>query len=103
MDINNADSTFAFVIFYIIFSTVLFAFAFNNFNLIQEEVKQLKKEQEILEKKKNMGFIAELDKGKGVTEHQFILAVLEHLGTLDYEKDVLPWKEVSFCRYLFLY
>jgi hypothetical protein len=93
LDINNADSTFTFVIFYILFSTVLFAFAFNTFNIIQAEMEQLKKDEEVLLKKKNMAFIADLDKGKGVTEGQFILAVLEHLGTVDYEKDVKPWQE----------
>lgn len=59
-------------------------------------MEQLKKDEEVLLKKKNMAFIADLDKGKGVTEGQFILAVLEHLGTVDYEKDVKPWQEVSF-------
>lgn len=99
MDVNNGDSTFTFVLFYIFFSTVLFTFAFNTFNLIQAELKQLKKEEDLLVKKQNMAFISELDKGKGVTEGQFILAVLEHLGTLNYEKDVKQWQEVSFVRY----
>lgn len=94
MVIKRDGSTFAFVIVYITFSTVLFAFAFNTFNLIQEEVKQLKKEEDILAKKQDMGFLAKLDKGKGITEGQFVLAVLEHLGTIDYEKDVKPWQEV---------
>eukprot|EP01033_Poteriospumella_lacustris_P008673 gene8674-6238_t len=93
LDINNEPSTYLFVIFYIVFSTVLFAFAFNTFNLIQEELKQMEKEEEILARKQEMGFIADLDKGNGVTEGQFILAVLEHLGTLNYEKDVKPWQE----------
>eukprot|EP01039_Chlorochromonas_danica_P012313 gene12313-14047_t len=93
LDIDNEPSTYLFVIFYIVFSTVLFAFAFNTFNLIQEELKQMEKEEEILARKQEMGFIADLDKGNGVTEGQFILAALEHLGTLNFEKDVKPSQE----------
>lgn len=55
----------------------------------------MEKEEEILARKQEMGFIADLDKGNGVTEGQFILAVLEHLGTLNFEKDVKPWQEVQ--------
>eukprot|EP01033_Poteriospumella_lacustris_P017192 gene17192-12299_t len=53
----------------------------------------MEKEEEILARKQEMGFIADLDKGNGVTEGQFILAALEHLGTLNFEKDVKPSQE----------
>lgn len=79
---------------YITVSTVVFAFAFNTFAAIREEQKQLHNTAEILNKRKDLGFIAELDKGDGVREEQFILAVLDHVGLLNFEKDVKPWQEV---------
>jgi hypothetical protein len=49
-------------------------------------------------RKRELNFIAELDRGQGITEGQFIFAILEHLGTIDFDKDVKPWKDV--CSFL---
>jgi hypothetical protein len=62
----------------------------------------MEKEEEILARKQEMGFIADLDKGNGVTEGQFILAALEHLGTLNFEKDVKPSQEVYIQNHFLL-
>ena len=79
---------------YITVSTIMFAFAFNTIATIREEQKRLSNTAEIMYKRKDLGFIAELDKGDGVREEQFILAVLGHVGVIDFEKDVKPWQEV---------
>lgn len=61
--------------------------------MIREEQRELALLEEITVKKKDLAFISELDQGQGVSEGQFILAVLEHLGTLNFEKDIKPWRE----------
>lgn len=61
--------------------------------MIREEQRELALLEEITVKKKDLAFISELDQGQGVSEGQFILAVLEHLGTLNFDKDIKPWRE----------
>ncbi len=95
MEIKHKGATKVFAGFYIVFSTIIVAFAFNNFSILNEEKKQLLKMEEMMEKRRDLGFIAHLDKGQGISESQFILAVLEHLGTISREKDIKPWKAVS--------
>ncbi len=41
-----------------------------------------------------MNFLGALDRGDGVNESDFILAVLQHIGTLNLERDIVPWKKV---------
>lgn len=92
------------MVFYIIFSVILAAFAVNNFNMVRAERKQLKRLEEMMEKRQHLDFISKLDKGSGISESEFILAVLEHIGTLDREKDIKPWVEVNiFLRHSFLF
>eukprot|EP01034_Spumella_vulgaris_P031558 gene31558-38979_t len=40
-----------------------------------------------------MDFLKTVNGGQGVTESQFILAILEHLGTIDNAKDIKPWRD----------
>ena len=42
----------------------------------------------------SLDFIAELNEGKGVAKHEFVLAILTHLGVLNAEEDVDPWMKV---------
>lgn len=87
--------TKTFLVFYIIFSTLLSAFIYNSIQLLHAEKKQIRKLQEKLKKRQDLNFLAELDRGDGVKEADFILAVLEHIGTVSRERDILPWKKVS--------
>lgn len=89
------QATKIFLIFYVLISTLLLALAFNHFHELKEEKERVKLARRLLLKRQNLDFIIKLDKGQGITEHQFVLAILEHLGTIDYEEHVLPWKEVS--------
>ncbi len=93
MTITN-ENTHLFLGFYILFSTVLSAFAFNNFQLLQAEKKNIEKFKKKLEKQGDLTFLCALDNGNGLTQPEFVLALLEHLGTIDYKKDVKPLIEV---------
>lgn len=93
LPIRNGYGTNLFLIFYITLSTITFAFAFNQVSLLRVEQEQAAQMQELLARRRDLGFIADLDQGNGVTEGTFILAILEHLGTLDFDKDIKPWKD----------
>lgn len=77
--------------FYIVFSTVLLAFAFNSFQTLKAEVARLKEHEEIVKRTQTLDKIKELDKGEGVSQDTFVLAILEHIGVLDRETDIEPW------------
>ncbi len=81
-----------FLVFYIIFSTLLSAFIYNTIQLLHAEVKQMRRLQAKLQRQQNLDFLAEMDQGDGVREAEFVLAILEHNGTLNRERDVDPWK-----------
>ena len=57
-------------------------------------LESLNEEEARAMKLKSMVFMKDLDKGNGVNKHEFLLAVLEHQGKLDYERDIAPWYEV---------
>eukprot|EP01031_Cornospumella_fuschlensis_P025913 gene25913-31296_t len=78
---------------YIIFSTALFAFALNNVARLREKEREIIRLEEIIEKRKDLSFVSELDDGQGVSKEQFVLALLLHCGIIDKQKDVQPWME----------
>jgi hypothetical protein len=80
---------------YVMLSTTLIFFAFNNFNTLHEEFRHLKQSTELAEKRQTLMKLKELDKGDGVPMDTFVLAVLEQLGVLDRSKDIEPWVRVS--------
>ena len=87
--------TLSYLAFYVVFSTFLAAFVYNTYQVLREEKKQVVKMQERLQKQKDMSFLMKLDKGDGVAQSDFILAALEHIGTLDRKRDIEPWIIVS--------
>ena len=93
----KSQHTRPFLSFYIVFSSVLAAFAFNNFTMMQAERKHLIRLREKIQKQQSFDILKSMDdgSGRGVTESEFILAVLKHLGTLNEETDIAPWREVS--------
>jgi hypothetical protein len=70
--------------------------------VLREEKKQVQKLQERLKKQKDMSFLMKLDKGNGVSQAEFILASLEHIGILDRQCDIEPWITVSSFGVFFL-
>jgi hypothetical protein len=102
LTINNANETYPFLAIYIIFSTVLFAFAINNLNEARTKRKQILKISEMLLLKKDVNFLLDLDRGEGINESDFILAILQHLEIIDDEQDISPWRMVS-CLLLALF
>lgn len=101
----TSNHTRPFLSFYIVFSSVLAACAFNNFTLMDAEKKQLERLKEKIQKQQSFDILRSLDDGSGtgVTESEFILAVLKHMGTISEEKDIAPWREVHIdfsCEHL---
>eukprot|EP00598_Pedospumella_elongata_P004003 CAMPEP_0184982700 /NCGR_PEP_ID=MMETSP1098-20130426/12127_1 /TAXON_ID=89044 /ORGANISM="Spumella elongata, Strain CCAP 955/1" /LENGTH=377 /DNA_ID=CAMNT_0027506441 /DNA_START=250 /DNA_END=1383 /DNA_ORIENTATION=+ len=76
---------------YIILSTILLTFAFNNFQTLNQDFERLKEAAEFAKRKKSLAKIKELDTGHGVPLDTFLLAVMEQLGVLDRERDLGPW------------
>ena len=111
LDIKHVNHTYPFLGFYLIFSTLLVGFAISNFAAARRKRKQIFKFSGMLQKKRDLDVLMELDKGDGVTESEFVLAVLEHIGVIDSVQHVAPWKEVflfvgilrQIYSYLFLF
>jgi hypothetical protein len=54
----------------------------------------LQSRKELLNLNKKFDFLLELNGGHGVSKYLFVLTILEHLGTLDRNKDIDPWVKV---------
>ena len=93
LQLNHGYSN-VFLVFYIVFSTILLAYGFNNLQNLKDEQEKLRKAHEFTRKKQTLSKIKDLDKGNGVPQDTFVLAVLEHLGVIDHDKDVEPWIKV---------
>ncbi|KAJ1417682.1 hypothetical protein B484DRAFT_147346 [Ochromonadaceae sp. CCMP2298] len=68
---------------YIIFSTILFAFMFNNFVHLGEEFDKVRNAADLAQRKRQLDVLKELDTGNGVPQDTFVLAVLLQLGRVD--------------------
>lgn len=80
---------------YVMLSTTLIFFAFNNFTTLHEEFHHLKQCAELAERRQTLMKLKELDTGDGVPMDTFVLAVLEQLGKIDRKNDIEPWMAVS--------
>jgi len=76
---------------YIMNSTILLSFLFNNLMSAKRDYKKIEAEAFFAQQRKQLDAIGQLDKGDGVSKEVFLLAVLEQVGTLDHNKDVAPW------------
>lgn len=79
---------------------MLFGFSINNFQVLKAQEKQYEKLKNINLKRQDLHFLKTLDTGDGITKEQFVLALLVHLGTVDANKDVKPWLEVSWLLFV---
>jgi hypothetical protein len=84
---------------YTFLSTILLAFAISNLSSVLRERSRIKKILKIAQRKQTLDRLKELDTGNGVAKDTFVLAVLEQLGVLDRERDILPWIKVTAYRY----
>jgi hypothetical protein len=73
------------------------AFAITNIADTHQERKHLKKMLALAERRQALGKIVDLDAGDGVRRDTFVLAVLEQLGVLDRDLDIIPWIKVQQC------
>eukprot|EP01038_Epipyxis_sp_PR26KG_P009260 gene9260-12475_t len=94
-DLNiKHDSTYVFLLFYITISIILVGYCIACFSALLEEQRSNRKFDEIQRKRLDMISLVNLNEGKGgVNKHQFALAVLEHIGTINNEIDIKPWFE----------
>lgn len=80
---------------YIIICAGLVAYLFSNLNIVKNGMKLLSDKEKRAQKLLNLEFVLSLDaSGQGVTQAEFILAVLEHEGIISKEKNITPWAEV---------
>jgi hypothetical protein len=80
-----------FLLFYILLSCWLIASAFGHLHLTKNAVAALEDEEERTKRLQSLEFLAQLDGGDGISEHEFVLAILLHEGVLDRGRDVEPW------------
>jgi hypothetical protein len=88
---------------YTFLSTILLAFAISNLSSVLRERSRIKKILKIAQRKQTLDRLKELDTGNGVAKDTFVLAVLEQLGVLDRERDIIPWIKVTAYRYRWFY
>ena len=93
------ESTKIFLCFYIILSVTLLGLSIQNLYALLRNRKVLAKRKELLQLQRKLHFLADLNDGRGVGRFEFVLTILEHIGTLDHDKDIAPWLKVSTTLY----
>ena len=89
------QSTKIFLIFFIILSTAVLGLAINNIYAVIQNRKVLNERRSLLKLQRRLHFLADLNDGRGVGRFEFVLTILEHIGTLDHDKDIAPWLKVG--------
>lgn len=92
---TTSHSSHIFLLFYVIASVIFFTYAIKSFGSAVDHERLLKERRLKLEQMKSLDFLADLNEGKGVAKHEFVLSILIHLGVLNAEYDVNPWIKVS--------
>lgn len=83
---------------YIIVCAGLVAYLFSNLNIVKNGLKLLSDKEKRAHKLLDLEFVLHLDStGEGVTQAEFILAVLEHEGIISKDINIAPWAEVTAC------
>ncbi|RYH30395.1 hypothetical protein EON65_05365 [archaeon] len=60
---------------------------------LREKEREIVRLEEVIEKRRDLSFVTQLDEGQGVSKEQFVLALLVHFGIVDKQRDVQPWIE----------
>jgi len=83
-----------FLCVYIIISAGLVAYLFSNLNIVKNGLKLLDEKEKQAQKRLTLEFMLSMDSGgRGVSQAEFVLAILEHEGVISKEKDITPWLE----------
>lgn len=90
------EATKIFLSFYILLSVTLLALAINNLYALIRNRKVLSQRKDMLQLQQKLHFLADVNDGRGVNKFEFVLTILEHIGTLDHDKDIAPWLKVIF-------
>ena len=75
-------------------SVTLLGIAIQNLYSLIRNRKILAKRKELLLIQQKLRFLATHNESNGIGKYQFVLTILEHIGTLDHEKDIVPWLQV---------
>lgn len=81
---------------YIIVSACLVTYLFSNLNIVKNGLKLLNEKEAQAQKRMTLEFMLKMDSGKGITEAEFVLAILEHEGIISKETHIKPWAEVRY-------
>ena len=73
-------------------------YAFSNLHLMNAGLRLLNEDEDRTQKRQNFEFLVNMDTGNGLTQAEFVLAILEQQGVVDRERDVMPWVEVGSGR-----
>lgn len=93
LTLKHGSQSKPFVSFYMIISITLTVVLVKNYETLRKIKRSLMQKEDVLLRRREMQFLADLDKGDGISEEQFIIAILTHIGTVNREKDILPWIE----------
>lgn len=89
-----SKKTRVFLCVYIIISAGLVAYLFSNLNIVKNGLKLLNEKEKQAQKRLTLEFMLSMDSGgRGVTQAEFVLAILEHEGVVLRERDIAPWME----------
>ena len=89
------EATKIFLCFYIVISVTLLGLAIQNLYSLIRNRKVLAQRKELLVLQQKLHFLADMNEGRGVNKFEFVLTILEHIGTLDHDKDIAPWLQVT--------
>lgn len=87
--------THLFLCLYIIVSAGLVAYLFGNLHMLKAAINLLNEDEARAKRRLSMEYMIQMDKGAGVTQSEFVLAILEQQGIIDFERDILPWQQVT--------
>lgn len=91
-DIEPAhQSSKAFLILYLIVSTSFFSFLIGNINSLSTERRKMDRARRALNDRKLLELMPSMAKKGHVSESEFVLAMLEHMGKINIDDDVKQW------------
>eukprot|EP01038_Epipyxis_sp_PR26KG_P007294 gene7294-9937_t len=85
------QSTFIFLVFYILISTVTVGYAINNFTSLVAELRSNQLMEDAFQHRSTIDYLSSnMNDFKGMNKNEFILAMLVHVGKIDKATDIEP-------------
>jgi hypothetical protein len=92
---HNNQAAKIFVIFFVVFSTSSIAFTVRVVSTYANEQRRMEELQMHIEKRLDLGLLAETNDGHGLSKYEFIVKVLLLTRKLDQARDVDYWLKVT--------